>query len=106
MVDIELVIKIPEEIQLALINNIQLSMDQQSICDSYIKHAIINGKPLPQSATNGDMIKFMFPDAQIDYHEKSEFVEEYITVYPKDCDTCQDYPKYWWNLPYKEEGAE
>lgn len=68
--------------------------------------AIREGKPLPQSATNGDMIKFMFPDAQIDYHEKSEFVEEYITVYPKDCDTCQDYPKYWWNLPYKEEGAE
>ena len=68
--------------------------------------ALQNGKPLPQSATNGDIIKFMFPDAQIDYHEKSEFVEEYITVYPKNCDTCQDYPKYWWNLPYKEEGAE
>lgn len=48
MADIELVIKIPEEIQLALINNIQLSMDQQSICDSYIKHAIVNGTPLPK----------------------------------------------------------
>jgi len=48
MSDIELVIKIPEEIQLALINNIQLSMDQQSICDSYIKHAITNGTPLPK----------------------------------------------------------
>ena len=45
MADIELVIKIPEEIRLALINNIQLSLDQQSICDSYIKHAIINGTP-------------------------------------------------------------
>ena len=48
MVDIELVIKIPEEIRLALINNIQLSIDQQSICDSYIKQAIINGTPLPK----------------------------------------------------------
>lgn len=46
MADIELVIKIPEEIRLALINNIQLSMDQQSICDSYIQQAIINGTPL------------------------------------------------------------
>ena len=46
MADIELVIKIPKEIRLALINNIQLSMDQQSICDSYIKQAIINGTPL------------------------------------------------------------
>ncbi len=48
MADIELVVKIPEEIRLALINNIQLSVDQQSLCDSYIKHAIINGTPLPK----------------------------------------------------------
>lgn len=48
MADIELVIKIPEEIRLALINIIQLSMDQQSICDSYIHQAIINGTPLPK----------------------------------------------------------
>ena len=48
MADIELVVKMPEEIQLALINNIQLSIDQQSICDSYIKQAIINGTPLPK----------------------------------------------------------
>lgn len=34
MQEIQLVIKIPEEIRLALINNIQLSPDQQSICDS------------------------------------------------------------------------
>ena len=48
MTDIELVVKIPEEIRLALINNIQLSMEQQSICNSYITHAIINGTPLPK----------------------------------------------------------
>jgi len=48
MADIELVIKIPEEIRLALINNVQLSLDQQSICDSYIKQAILNGTPLPK----------------------------------------------------------
>ena len=48
MADIELVVKMPEEIRLALINNIQLSIDQQSICDSYIKQAIINGTPLPK----------------------------------------------------------
>lgn len=48
MTDIELVIKIPEEIRLALINNIQLSSNQQSLCDSCINHAIINGTPLPK----------------------------------------------------------
>ena len=54
MADIELVIKIPEEIRLALINNIPLSIDQQSMCDSYIKHAIINSTPLPKG--HGDLI--------------------------------------------------
>lgn len=53
MADIELVIKIPEEIRLALINNIQLSLDQQSICDSYIKRAVIKGTPLPKG--HGDL---------------------------------------------------
>lgn len=48
MADIELVIKIPEEIRLALVNNIQLSLDQQSIRDSYIQQAIINGIQLPK----------------------------------------------------------
>lgn len=48
MADIELVIKIPEEIRLALINNLQLSIDQQAICDLCIKQAIINGIPLPK----------------------------------------------------------
>lgn len=54
MKNIELVIEIPEEIRLALINNIQLSPDQQSICDSYIKHAIINSTPL--SKGHGDLV--------------------------------------------------
>lgn len=48
MADIELVIKIPEEIRLALINNLQLSIDYQAICDLYIKQAMINGIPLPK----------------------------------------------------------
>ena len=46
MEEIKLVIKIPEEIRLALINNVELSTDQQSICDSCIKQAVINGTPL------------------------------------------------------------
>lgn len=57
MADIELVIKIPEEIRLALINNIQLSIDKQSICDSYIKHAIINGTQLSNKEDTLNKIK-------------------------------------------------
>jgi hypothetical protein len=46
--NIELVIKIPEEIRIALINNSQLSLGQWRSCDSCIKEAIINGTPLPK----------------------------------------------------------
>lgn len=64
MANIELVIKIPEEIQLALINNIQLSLDQQSICNSYIKHAILTGIALPKGhgrLIDEGMLKNQFP---------------------------------------------
>lgn len=52
--------------------------------------------------TNGDVIKAMFPDAEIDYHEKTDFVDSYVTVFPKACDTCQDYSYDYWNAPYKK----
>ena len=55
--------------------------------------------------TNGDVIKAMFPDAEIDYHEKSDFVDSHVTVFPKACDTCQDYSYAYWNASYKK-GAE
>jgi hypothetical protein len=50
------------------------------------------------------VIKTIFPNAQIDYHEeyeKSELIDEYVTVFLKDCDTCQDYSYDWWNEEYK-----
>lgn len=64
------------------------------------KILVIKNNPCP---TNGDMIKTMFPNAQIDYHEKSDLVDRYVTVFPKHCDTCQDYSLEWWNAPYEEE---
>lgn len=70
--------------------------------DIPIHNAII----IPNNATNGDVIKAMFPDAQIDYHEKSDLVDAYITVFIKGCDTCQDYSYDWWYTPYKSERGE
>lgn len=59
--------------------------------------------PISEGATNGDMIKAMFPNAQIDYHEKSDLVDDYVTVFIKGCDTCQDYSYDWWNALYMKE---
>ena len=46
----KIVIEIPEEIRLLLINNQEssLNLDQKSIMESCIKSAIINGIPLPK----------------------------------------------------------
>ena len=76
---------------------------QQDVFNTYEQGIIQNGKVL-EGTTNGDMIKAMFPNAQIDYHEKSDLVDDYVTVFIKGCDTCQDYSYDWWNAPY--EGGE
>ncbi len=47
MADIELIIKIPEEIRLLLING-NLSDGQQTICDVCIQKAIRNGTIIPK----------------------------------------------------------
>ena len=76
MADIELVIKIPEEIRLALINNIQLSMDQQFICDSYITHAIINGTPLPKG--HGRLVDIDLLRDQVSHDEREAFSKHQV----------------------------
>lgn len=48
MENVELVIKIPEAIRAILINCIQLTPDQKSMCEAYVSQAIINGTPLPK----------------------------------------------------------
>ena len=70
-------------------------MKNESIAISYC----IN---IPEDATNGEVIKAMFPNAEYDYHEKSELVDAHVTVFINDCDTYQDYSMDWWNAKYKE----
>ena len=66
MADIELVIKIPNEIRLALINNSRLYLGQRRSCDSCIKEAIINGTPLPR---HGRLIDADALNFNADYNE-------------------------------------
>lgn len=53
MADIELVVKIPEEIRQAIIANIPLSFEQKRTLGRYVNHAILNGTPLPKG--HGDL---------------------------------------------------
>lgn len=82
-----------------------MSKDERTIKEMLEDAPIVNAISIPDDATNGDIIKAMFPDAQIDYHEESDFVDGHVTVFPKDCDTCQDYSIDYWNAPYMK-GAE
>ena len=98
-----------------MIADINYALDKQEplLCGNYEREtaemflsAFEKATIIPDDATNGDMIKAMFPNAQIDYHEKSDLVDRYVTVFPKYCDTCQDYSLDWWNASYKKEVEE
>lgn len=61
----------------------------------------INAIPIPEDATNGEVLKEVFPNAKYDYHEECELVDAHVIVSINDCDTCQDYSMDWWNAKYK-----
>lgn len=53
----------------------------------------VNAIPIPDGATNGDMIMAMFPNAKANV-----FVKE---VGVKGLDTYSTFTKTWWNAPYE-----
>lgn len=58
---------------------------------------------IPDNATNGDMIKALFPNAE--YWDSTEFEnEERINFEDNDCLECLNLD--WWNAPYKRGGNE
>ncbi len=60
------------------------SMDRQKLTimnDNDIYNMIANGTLLPDNATNGDIIKTLFP-------------KDYINIYDRSVSS-------WWNTPYK-----
>ncbi len=75
---------------------------QWMIEDAHTAQAI----PIPDSATNGDVIRAIFPNASFHYHKASDIVDDYVSVCINDCDTQQDYSMAWWNSPYQKGGKE
>ena len=56
--------------------------------------ALWNGVPLPEQATNGDMIKAMFPNVEV--KEKNNGYEVYFGIGT----AIQFFNHQWWNAPY------
>ena len=71
------------------------------VCES-IERKVDRAILVPENATNGDMIKAMFPNAIIEINELGSMVHVKY-----DNHTCWvNYELEWWNAPYKEsEGA-
>ena len=58
--------------------------------------SILNGTPIPDNATNGDVIKAMFPNIVVEEQSKDVFI-----VFNMDFQGTPFY-KTWWNAPYQK----
>ena len=65
---------------------------------------IANGTPIPEGATNGDMIKAMFPNASVSEKFPIGNYDEVYYVFIEFTDGVINemrVMKSWWNAPYK-----
>jgi len=63
--------------------------------------AILDGDIIPDNATNGDVIKAMFPKAYID---ESRYETPFIDVMYEG--EVKSFSETWWNAPYQKGGKE
>ena len=95
----KLIIDIPEEVREHIFD---LANDGNEIplgINAHMVKAIVNGTPIPDNATNGDMIKAMFPQLGVNeewkatrrFEFKSEECIEITGIATSD----------WWNAPYE-----
>ena len=90
----KLIIDINENVYTRLFDNGR-PMD---IADGIVmERAIRNGTPIPDNATNGDVIKAMFPDC---------LQEEDEVYFATNLDIETVFRKNWWNAPYQKGGKE
>ena len=66
--------------------------------------ALDNGTPIPDNATNGDVIKAMFPNTEVDDYDYGK--DPVIDVYGIDDIEYITLRKAWWNSPYQKGGKE
>lgn len=82
----KLIIDIPEE------NYKLICSDGRPFLPSY--KWIKNGTPIPDNATNGDVIKVMFSNTEIMITDERVFLRDGTIV--------MIYPLTWWNAPYQK----
>jgi hypothetical protein len=63
------------------------------------RQPLVSAIPIPNGATNGDMIKAMFPNAKTWEVTRDDVHCAYIEF--KDICEIKSFPLSWWNAPYK-----
>jgi len=92
----KLIIDIPEEVKADIDNGIV----RKHIDKIFL--AMANGTPIPDNATNGDVIKAMFPKAYVDDYDYGK--DPVIDVYGIDDTEYVTFRKAWWNAQYQKGG--
>ena len=90
----QIVIDIPKEVYKQMISKDIYKGIHERLCYK----AIQDGTPIPDNATNGDVIKAMFPNAKIEHQGG-------IIRFIVDCWSFQ-IAEDWWNAPYQKGGKE
>jgi len=62
-----------------------------------LQEAVSKGVAIPESATNGDVIKAMFPDVKIRWITQTKIGVTFIN----NQDYITEFDAKWWNAPYK-----
>ena len=74
-----------------------------SYSQSQINGAVeVQAIPIPEGATNGDMIKAMFPNCEQKEYIHNGYFDMYFDNDLKNASYMR-VSKYWWNAPYKKE---
>lgn len=93
----KLIIEIPEE-DYKFVKEAEGCRYSKTVIDG-----VINGTPIPDNATNGDVIEAMFPKAEIEENDVTNTFgiiwekTERLTIYNA------NFARVWWDAPYREE---
>ena len=82
--------------------------DYEKLKDGHIPFSILdvmqNGTPIPDNATNGDVIKAMFPNARV--YKCENFVEFWYSDWYSEAENGRHvkFRTSWWDTPYQKGG--
>ena len=97
----KLIIVISEKIEEYIKDYIPIGAGDNVFCyPDEIARMIQNGTPIPDNATNGDVIKAFYPDAKYDTY--FDFIA--MTNHTERIVFKSRFDRDWWNAPYQKGG--